>query len=237
MRLMGDRSARRRYDAPAWRSVGLSIRVSPQDLAMLERLSARRALSTLMLMAVSTSGSSQTVCPSDQQPICLGSCVCLPASPQHAEALHARVQWLAAAGLETWIRQSRDQLALQESLPVPLHVRSQLEAHFDLVVLETARYRVGDTTALTTANTLLRNPDVVAVTLIDIIVFRNEADAQDNLALWAHELKHVEQYLEWGVGEFARRYTRDYRSVEQPGYAMELQIEREQALSQLEAMR
>ena len=33
-----------------------------------------------------------------------------------------------------------------------------------------------------------------------------------------------------GVGEFARRYTRDFRSVEQPGYAMELQIEREAAL-------
>ena len=172
----------------------------------------------------------QTACPIGQQPICLGTCVCVPISPQNYETLSERVHWLAAAGLETWIRQSRDQLALLESHSIPLHIRSQLEPYFDLVVLETARYRVGDDTVLTAANTLLRNPDIVAVTLIDIIVFRNEADALDNVALWAHELKHVEQYLQWGVGEFARRYTRDYRSVEQPGYAMELQIEREAAM-------
>lgn len=176
------------------------------------------------------SSQAQTACPSGQQPICLGGCACVPVSPQHYETLQEQVQWLAAAGLETWIRQSRDQLALQESHPIPLHIRSQLEPYFDLAVLETVRYRVGDGTVLTAANTLLRNPDIVAVTLIDIIVFRNEADAQENVALWAHELTHVEQYLEWGVGEFARRYTRDYRSVEQPGYAMELQIEREMAL-------
>lgn len=162
--------------------------------------------------------------------MCLGSCVCVPASAQHSESLYARIQSLAATALEHWLRQSRDQLALQESHPVPLHIRSQLEPYFDLMVLETARYRVGDPSALTASNALLRNPDVAAVTLIDIIVFRDEADAQDNVALWAHELKHVEQYLEWGVGEFARRYTQDYRSVEQPGYAMELQVEREQAI-------
>lgn len=184
-------------------------------------------------LLTSLSAQAQAACPAGQQPICLSTCVCVPVSPQHSEALYERVQWVAAAGLERWIRQSRDQLSLQQTHPVPLHIRSQLEPYFDLVVLETARYRVGDTSALTTSTTLLRNPDVMAVTLIDIIVFRNEADAQDNVALWAHELKHVEQYLEWGVGEFARRYTRDYRSVEQPGYAMELQIERELALRKL----
>ena len=94
-------------------------------------------------------------------------------------------------------------------------------------MLETARYRVGDDSVLTTAGALLRNPDIAAVTLIDLIVFRSEADAEHNVALWAHELKHVEQYLQWGVGEFARRYTQDYQQVEQPGYAMELRIERE----------
>lgn len=180
------------------------------------------------------SSQAQTACPSGQQPLCLGACVCVPVSAQRSEALYERVQWLAAAGLENWIRQSRDQLALQESRPIPLHIRSQLEPYFDLEVLETARYRVGDDNVLTAANTLLRNPDIVAVTLIDIVVFRNEADAQNNVALWAHELKHVEQYLEWGVGEFARRYIHDYGSVEQPGYAMELQIEREQARREAE---
>ncbi|WP_217477229.1 DUF4157 domain-containing protein [Stutzerimonas stutzeri] len=188
-----------------------------------------------MLVALPLVASAQSICPAGEEPICLGSCVCMPApSVQPSESLYQRMLGLASAGLETWIRQSRDQLALQPSLPVPLHIRSQLEPYYDLAVLETARYRVGDDNVLTAANTLLRNPDIAAITLVDIIVFRNEADARDNVALWAHELKHVEQYLRWGVGEFARRYTEDYHSVEQPGYAMELKIERELALREAE---
>ncbi len=64
------------------------------------------------------------------------------------------------------------------------------------------------------------------MTLIDVIVFRHASDAQDNVALWAHELKHVEQYLDWGVAEFARRYTLDHRAVEQPAYALEIEVEK-----------
>lgn len=194
-------------------------------------VSALRLFRQVLLGAVcfyATAAPAQTACPPGEQPICLGVCVCLPGSPRDTEALYEQVQWLAAAGLETWIRQSRDQLALQESHPIPLHIRSQLESRFDLAVLETARYRVGDDAVLNAANTLLQHPDVTAVTLIDIIVFRNEADALDNVALWAHELKHVEQYLQWGGGEFARRYTRDHRSVERPAYALQIEIEREQ---------
>lgn len=175
-----------------------------------------------------TAASAQTACPPGEQPACLGGCVCLPVSPRDTEAFYEQVQWLAAAGLETWIRHSRDQLALQQSHAIPLHIRSQLEPYFPLAVLETARYRVGDDVVLNAANTLLQNPDVSAVTLIDIIVFRNEADALDNLALWAHELTHVQQYLDWGVGEFARRYTLDHRSVERPAYALQIKIERGQ---------
>jgi hypothetical protein len=190
------------------------------------RLFRRVALGAACLCA--TAAPAQTACPPGEQPVCLGGCVCLPGSPRDTEVLVEQVQWLAAAGLETWIRHSRDQLALQESQPIPLHIRSQLEPYFELAVLETARYRVGDDAVLNAANTLLQNPDVTAVTLIDIIVFRNEADALDNLALWAHELTHVEQYLEWGVGEFARRYTLDHRSVERPAYALQIRIEQAQ---------
>ena len=92
-------------------------------------------------------------------------------------------------------------------------------------MLESARYRVGDEVVLNAGNTLLRNPDVNAVTLIDVIVFRHEEDARDNVALWAHELKHVEQYLDWGVAEFAWRYTQDFRAVERPAYALEREVE------------
>jgi len=71
---------------------------------------------------------------------------------------------------------------------------------------------------------MLQNPDVNAVTLVDIIVFRSQDDALNNVALWAHELKHVQQYQQWGVGEFATRYTRDYNAVEAPAYEIQTQV-------------
>ena len=74
---------------------------------------------------------------------------------------------------------------------------------------------------MSAANALLQNPDVNAVTLIDTIIFRRAADAEDNIALWAHELKHVQQYQELGVEEFARRYTRNFDDLEGPAYKIE----------------
>ncbi|THG86450.1 DUF4157 domain-containing protein [Pseudomonas sp. A-1] len=138
--------------------------------------------------------------------------------------LYDGVGQMAAAGLETWLVESRNTAAAGNVQPIPLHIRAQLEPYFDMQVLEIARYKVGDDTEFNAANTMLQNPDVEAVTLIDIIVFRSAKDAQDNVALWAHELKHVEQYLQWGVAEFARRYTRDYDAVEAPGYEMQRKV-------------
>ncbi|MNP54147.1 hypothetical protein D3C76_1486800 [compost metagenome] len=91
-------------------------------------------------------------------------------------------------------------------------------------MLDAARFRVGDEQQLSAANALLQNPDVNAVTLIDTIMFRHASDAEDNVALWAHELKHVQQYQELGVEEFARRYTRDYQALEGPAYKIEAEV-------------
>nr|WP_272890895.1 DUF4157 domain-containing protein [Stutzerimonas sp. S1] len=179
------------------------------------------------LLLGSASVQAQASCAVGQQPICLaGSCICVPGSSADARAVYDRVQQMSAVALQGWIEQSRDQLIAAGAEPIPLHLRLQLEPYFDLAVLETARFRVGDQVALDAGNALLRNPDVNAVTLIDVIVFRRPADAQHNVALWAHELKHVEQYLEWGVAEFARRYTLDHRAVESPAYALEREVEK-----------
>ncbi|MDH0118192.1 MAG: DUF4157 domain-containing protein [Pseudomonas stutzeri] len=184
----------------------------------------RLALLPLALLAASVWA--QTACPPGQQPICLsGSCLCVPAAASDPQAVYDRVQRMATLALQNWIQQSRDRLMAGGVEPIPLHIRSQLEPYFDLAVLESAQYRVGDEVVLNAGNTLLRNPDVNAVTLIDVIVFRHEEDARDNVALWAHELKHVEQYLDWGVAEFARRYTQDFRAVERPAYALEREVE------------
>ena len=194
-----------------------------------------RPLLLLLATALGSAGvAAQTACPPGQQPICLGgNCLCMPGSAADTRVVYERMQHMATLGLQNWIQQSRDRLVAGGVEPMPLHIRSQLEPYFDLAVLESAHYRVGDDVALNAGNTLLRNPDVNAVTLIDVIVFRHASDAQDNVALWAHELKHVEQYQDWGVAEFARRYTQDFRAVEGPAYALEREVEK--ALREVEA--
>ncbi|MFJ2694471.1 DUF4157 domain-containing protein [Pseudomonas sp. NPDC087336] len=131
---------------------------------------------------------------------------------------------IAAAGLKNWIVQSRNTAAAGDVQTIPLNIRAQLEPYYDLQVLDSARYKVGDDEELNAANTMLQNPDVNAVTLVDIIVFRCQDDALNNVALWAHELKHVQQYQQWGVAEFATRYTRDYSAVEAPAYEIQTQV-------------
>ena len=55
-------------------------------------------------------------------------------------------------------------------------------------------------------NLVMLNPGVIAVTLDDVVVFRNEVDALTNRELWAHELVHVLQYETLGVEGFAQEY-------------------------------
>nr|WP_256584004.1 DUF4157 domain-containing protein [Pseudomonas sp. SDI] len=131
---------------------------------------------------------------------------------------------LAASGLAGWLKLSRDTAAAGEVLPIPLHIRAQLEPFYDFQVLDAARYKVGNAEQIDAATAMLQNPDVNAVTLVDIIVFRSAEDAQNNAALWAHELKHVQQYQQWGIEEFATRYTRDYEAVEAPAYAIQAKV-------------
>ncbi|WP_246533190.1 DUF4157 domain-containing protein [Pseudomonas lalucatii] len=146
------------------------------------------------------------------------SCFCAPGSREDMGALFEDMGQMAASGLGQWLRRSRNSAATADIRPIPLHIRAHLEPYFDLQVLDSARYKVGDTTQFGAAHTLLQNPDVRAVTLIDIIVFREADDALDDVALWAHELHHVQQYLQWGVDGFATRYSRDYQAVEAPAY-------------------
>lgn len=181
----------------------------------------------LALALFAALGSSVAVaCPAGQTQVCVVSCFCAPGDPDEVGALFDNVNRLAAAGLETWLVQSHRAALMTEVQRIPLNIRAQLEAYYDVRVLDSVRYKIGDETQLNTANAMLQNPDVNAVTMLDIIVFRHEDDAQNNLPLWAHELKHVQQYQEWGAGGFAMRYTRDYRIVEAPAYALQSQVTR-----------
>lgn len=182
--------------------------------------------SAVLLLSLGASSSPFAACPEGQTEICVGPCFC-SSTKEGFGALYESVNQMAASGLENWIVQSRNTLAAGNVQPIPLHIRAQLEPYYDLRVLESVRYKAGDDGELNAASAVMQNPDVNAVTLMDIIVFRNPEDALNNVALWAHELKHVQQYLEWGTRGFAERYTRDYSAVESPAYQIQAQVARE----------
>ena len=181
-------------------------------------------LLAFLLMAASATGVS--ACPAGQSEVCVVACFCAPGSKEELEAITSSVNQLAATNLQRWLEESRNSASVQGVEAIPLHIRAALESYYDLQVLDAVRFQVGNGVALNAANTMLQNPDVNAVTLLDIIVFRHAEDAQNNVALWAHELKHVQQYQQWGAAQFASNYTRDYRTVEAPAYAIQSQVER-----------
>ena len=82
-------------------------------------------------------------------------------------------------------------------------------------LLDNVRYRVGQGHELSVQANSIRFGDAVAVALIDTIVFADQWDAQNNVVLWAHELRHIDQYRRWGLTDFGKRYVRSYRRVEE----------------------
>lgn len=164
-------------------------------------------------------------CPRIQQELCsvLG-CICVP------EALPKASVEAAALVLEQWLYASRNG-SLPDSKPIPPAIRNKLDAYIDTAVLDAARYKIDDQGLLNLAGINLRygylvGNQVAAVTLIDVIVFR-DSKTVDNDAMWAHELFHVQQFRQWGTRSFAHRYAQDYQMVEGPAYAFQ-----EQYLSQ-----
>ncbi|MCI1041041.1 DUF4157 domain-containing protein [Pseudomonas putida] len=181
-------------------------------------------ISLLLGLTLALPALAEQACPPGQYQVCLMGCFCTPMDPGQAGQILKDVEVMASSSLTFALRQARDEATASGVEPIPLHIRAQLEPWYDFAVLDAARFRVGDEQQMSAANALLQNPDVNAVTLIDTIIFRRAGDAEDNVALWAHELKHVQQYQELGVEEFARRYTRNYDDLEGPAYKIEADV-------------
>jgi hypothetical protein len=165
-------------------------------------------------------------CPDGETQVCLDDCICLPDVGQLLGPLPDGIYQIAAPALALWLTQARAEAANADIQPIPPHIREQLLRWYDPSVLDTARYKVSDNGQFNAATAMLQNPDVGAVTLIDIILFRDAQTAEQDIALWAHELKHVQQYQEWGVDGFAQRYTQDFNAVEAPAYAIQAEVRR-----------
>lgn len=182
-----------------------------------------RALALLAGLVVSVETPAVT-CPQGQRQVCLDTCVCLPDLGAVLGPVIADTRKMAGQALGVWLQQSHDQAEQGGTQPIPLEIRAQLQAYFPDEVLMAARYSTGALDELNAAQTMMQNPDTEAVTLVDVIVFRREEDAQKDVALWAHELWHVKQFQEWGVQGFASRYSEDYDAVESPAYAMQRKV-------------
>ncbi|WP_437883034.1 eCIS core domain-containing protein [Pseudomonas sp. LRF_L74] len=156
--------------------------------------------------------------------VCLGGCVCINDPNGVLGPLQEQAGGMAASALEGWILRSRAAAAREGTLPIPMEIRRRLLPFYPAQLLDGVRYKVGDNDDMSAARTMLQNPDVKAVTLVDIIVFRSREMAEHDVVLWAHELWHVQQYREWGSAEFARRYSRDFNAVEAPAYRRQIDV-------------
>jgi hypothetical protein len=119
---------------------------------------------------------------------------------------------MVARTLESALLRSRDD-ARAESKPIPEDIRRALTPFYPAELLKDVRYAVGDPSKAGVAGFAIRNGNAAAVTLIDTVVFKSE-DYARNLALWAHEIHHVQQYSDWGVEGFAQRYAFGWEDVE-----------------------
>ncbi|NJM84457.1 MAG: DUF4157 domain-containing protein [Tabrizicola sp.] len=127
---------------------------------------------------------------------------------------------LAASALANALLQSRDEARAAGTLPIPPRVRQALLDYYPADLLDSVQYRVGVTGAATVQSFSIQYGEATAVTTIDTITFAETWDAENNVALWAHEVKHVEQFRRWGLIGFAQRYVRDHQAVEAEAYAI-----------------
>jgi len=110
------------------------------------------------------------------------------------------------------LQRSRD-LVRETSQPIPEAVRQGLTPFYPAELLKDVRFAIGDTSQAGLAGFAIRNGNAAAVTLIDTIVFKDESFLS-NLALWAHEMHHIQQYQDWGLSGFAARYAFGWNDVE-----------------------
>lgn len=174
---------------------------------------ARPVSIALMLLAVILTDPARAACPGDQIRRCLAlGCICVP------RIVNDTSERVAGLVLEQWLLASRD-ASYGSATAVPPAMRKKLNGFVDPAVLDAARFRIDDGSVLGDLGSInlrygyLAGKHVSAITLIDVIVFRDAGRAAD-AALWAHELFHVQQFRQWGSREFALRYAQDFSAVE-----------------------
>jgi hypothetical protein len=99
--------------------------------------------------------------------------------------------------IEKWIVPWREQALEDGTQPMRPAIKEQLVGYFPEALLDRVRYRIGWGDGRAMQSSLFHLLDARAVSLGDVIVFRDAAIAADPV-IWAHELAHVQQYDRWG---------------------------------------
>jgi len=120
----------------------------------------------------------------------------------------------AARALAHLLESARAQAIADGVKPIPARIYRGLLGYFPPAVLRQVRYATGHTEGLSLPALAFTYGDATAMTLGDVILFRDEPAAQTDLKLWAHELTHVMQYQRWGMDGFATHYVQDSAAVE-----------------------
>ncbi|NJO67843.1 MAG: DUF4157 domain-containing protein [Rhodospirillales bacterium] len=132
----------------------------------------------------------------------------------------------AVPALTNALKRSQEAVIEAGTEPIPSRIRRKLDGFFAEELLDRVRYRIGWPQANARATNsaaplapLFLVPRIKAMTLPDIIVFRDSATAND-IRIWVHELGHIQQYDRWGVEGFAERYVADFNGVEAEAWAV-----------------
>ena len=124
----------------------------------------------------------------------------------------------AAGILAGLIGTAREQAIADGVQPVPATVARGVHEYFPDGLLHRVRWAVGGAGRIALPSLAFTYGDAAAMTLGDVVLFRDARAAQQDLKLWAHELTHVLQYQRWGIDGFAERYVRDSRAIEKEAY-------------------
>ena len=131
--------------------------------------------------------------------------------------------------LASWLAAERDAALAKGVQPIPASIRSALAGYVPEPILDRVRWREG-ASELSLPQNVIRFGEVPAVTLVDVIVFQERRAALEDATLWAHELKHVMQFAEWGVDGFSARYLTDYEAVEAEAWEFRWQFMKQAGL-------
>ena len=153
-------------------------------------------------------------------------------------SLHPYIASGTAPLVAALIVYSRDDAVAHGVEPIPEWIRDAIEDEVPGSVLDRVRWCADCGSEFSLQKQAFRLELVPAITLDHVVVFADREAALTDPALWLHELRHVMQFEEWGVADFARRYVEDYEAVEREAYDFRWEwVERTDWLARRDAIR